>query len=149
MRAVVQKVSKGSVSVENAEIGAINKGFVVFLAVADDDDEKDLNYIVEKVCGLRIFEDENGKMNLSLKDVNGSVLAISQFTLMGDVRKGKRPSFSKASAPDKGKEFYDRFVEELNKREVHTETGKFQAHMMVEIYNDGPVTILLDSKKTF
>ncbi len=149
MRAVVQKVSKGQVSVDKKVTGAIDKGFVVFLGVSLDDEEKDLDYIVDKVAGLRVFEDENEKMNLSIQDVQGAILAVSQFTLMGDARKGKRPSFSKAAKAEKGQEYYHKFIEKIREKEINVETGVFQAHMMVEIYNDGPVTILLDSKKDF
>lgn len=149
MRAVVQRVTEADVSVDENITGAIKQGFVVLLGVEEDDDIKDVNYIVDKVSGLRVFEDENEKMNLSLMDVGGQVLAISQFTLLGDVRKGKRPSFSKAAKPDKAKDLYDEFVNKIKEKGILTGEGVFQADMLVRINNDGPVTILLDSKKLF
>ncbi|MFV0517589.1 MAG: D-aminoacyl-tRNA deacylase [Aminipila sp.] len=149
MRAVVQRVTDGDVTVEGQITGAINKGFVVLLGVEDDDDSKDIAYMVDKISGLRVFEDEDEKMNLSLSDVGGQVLAISQFTLLGDVRKGKRPSFIKAARPEKAKELYDEFVNQLKAKDIYVGEGIFQADMLVRINNDGPVTILLDSKKIF
>ncbi len=149
MRAVVQRVTDGDVTVEGQITGAINKGFVVLLGVQDDDDSKDIAYMVDKISGLRVFEDEDEKMNLSLSDVGGQVLAISQFTLLGDVRKGKRPSFIKAARPEKAKELYDEFVNQLKAKDIYVGEGIFQADMLVRINNDGPVTILLDSKKIF
>lgn len=149
MRAVVQRVTDADVTVEGKVTGAINKGFVVLLGVEDDDDIKDVNYIVDKVSGLRIFEDEDDKMNLSLLDVGGQVLAVSQFTLLGDARKGKRPSFIKAARPERAKELYDEFVKQIKEKGIFTGEGIFQADMLVRINNDGPVTILLDSKKLF
>lgn len=149
MRAVVQRVTDADVTVDGKITGAINKGFVVLLGVEDDDDMKDVNYIVDKVSGLRIFEDEDEKMNLSLLDVGGQVLAVSQFTLLGDVRKGKRPSFIKAARPEKAKELYDQFVQQIKDKGITVGEGIFQADMLVRINNDGPVTIVLDSKKLF
>lgn len=149
MRAVVQRVTEADVTVEGNITGKINKGFVVLLGVEDDDDIKDVNYIVDKVSGLRVFEDEDEKMNLSIMDVGGQILAVSQFTLLGDVRKGKRPSFIKAAKPDKAKELYDEFVKQIKDKGIITGEGVFQADMLVRINNDGPVTILLDSKKIF
>ncbi len=149
MRAVVQRVTEADVTVEGNITGKINKGFVVLLGVEDDDDIKDVNYIVDKVSGLRVFEDEDEKMNLSIMDVGGQILAVSQFTLLGDVRKGKRPSFIKAAKPDKAKELYDEFVKQIKEKGIITGEGVFQADMLVRINNDGPVTILLDSKKIF
>lgn len=152
MRAVVQRVNKAQVDIMEDRVytsGSIGSGLVVLLGVEKGDTEKDAAYMADKVCGLRIFEDENDKMNLSVKDINGSVLAISQFTLLGDARKGKRPGYSNAEAPDKANYLYEKFVELVKENGIVAETGVFQAHMMVQIYNDGPVTILLDSKKEF
>lgn len=149
MRAVVQRVSRSSVTVEGQVTGEIKKGLMVLLGVAEGDTEKDAEYIANKVAGLRIFEDSEDKMNLSVKDVGGDILAVSQFTLLGDVRKGKRPSFSDAARPDAANELYKKFISFLQQDGLHVEEGVFQTHMMVELVNDGPVTILLDSKKTF
>lgn len=149
MRAVVQRVKEADVSVDSQITGSINKGLMVLLGVEDGDTEADALYMADKITGLRIFEDEEGKMNLSIKDVGGDILAVSQFTLLGDVRKGKRPSFSKAARPDEANRLYRHFIDLVNERDVKTEEGVFQAEMLVRIYNDGPVTILLDSKKLF
>lgn len=149
MRAVVQRVAESDVTVDGRVTGAIQKGLMVLLGVAEDDTEKDAEYIAGKVAGLRIFEDDEGKMNLSVKDAGGEILAVSQFTLMGDVRKGKRPSFTKAARPEEADRLYRAFIELLQQQGLHVEEGVFQADMLVRIHNDGPVTILLDSKKTF
>ena len=149
MRAVVQRVDEASVTVEDKIVGKISKGLLVLLGVGEDDDHKDLDYLVEKVIGLRIFQDENDKMNLSLMDVKGELLVVSQFTLYGDVRKGKRPSFSSSASPDMGNLYYEKFVEKARRLGIKTETGIFGAHMDVKLNNNGPVTILLDSKKVF
>ena len=149
MRAVVQRVTSSKVTVEGVTVGGIGKGLTVLLGVGADDTDKDLEYLADKIVNLRIFEDENGKMNLSLKDVGGELLVISQFTLYGDCRKGKRPSFDKAAGANKAQELYERFVAACRDLGLKVETGKFQAEMMVEINNNGPVTILLDSKKEF
>lgn len=149
MRAVVQRVDRASVTAEGKVTGAVERGLLVLLGVADGDTDKDLGYIADKVCGLRIFEDEQGKMNLSVQDVGGSILAVSQFTLYGDVRRGKRPSFERAAAPEAANELYERFVELCRAKGLRVETGVFRAHMLVELVNNGPVTILLDSAKLF
>lgn len=149
MRAVVQRVTKANVTVEENIIGSIGNGLLVFLGVGEDDDEKDLNYLVDKVVGLRIFEDENDKMNLSLLEVGGELLVISQFTLYGDARKGKRPSFSLAAKPEIANRYYEEFVQKTKELGIKTETGSFGAKMDVKLTNSGPVTILLDSKKLF
>lgn len=149
MRAVVQRVKKSSVTVDDKITGKISHGLMVLIGVEDGDDEKDASYIAEKVTGLRIFEDEEGKMNRSVMDVKGDILAVSQFTLLGDVRKGKRPSFTKAAAPESANDLYRKVIGMIEEKGVHVEEGIFQAEMMVEIHNDGPVTILLDSNKLF
>lgn len=147
MRAVVQRVDRASVTVDGSVTGSVKKGLMVLLGVAEGDTDKDLSYIVDKVTGLRIFEDENEKMNLSVQDVGGEILAVSQFTLCGDCRKGKRPSFDKAAKPDIANEYYEGFVAACRDKGIHVETGVFRAHMLVELVNNGPVTILLDSTK--
>ena len=149
MRAIVQRVDRASVTVEGQVTGACQKGLMVLFGVAEGDTDKDLNYIVDKVCGLRIFEDEAGKMNLSVKDVGGEILAVSQFTLYGDCRKGKRPSFDKAAKPDIANAYYEQFVAKCREQGLKVGTGIFRAHMLVELVNNGPVTILLDSSKLF
>ncbi len=149
MRAVIQRVTESSVTVDGKVTGAIEKGLMILLGVADGDTEKDAEYLASKAAGLRIFEDEDEKMNLSVKDIGGQILAVSQFTLMGDARKGKRPSFTKAARPEEAKRLYHYFMEALRKEGLTVEEGIFQADMMVKIHNDGPVTILLDSKKEF
>lgn len=147
MRAVVQRVDRASVTVDGSVTGSVKKGLLVLLGVAEGDTDKDLSYIVDKVTGLRIFEDENEKMNLSVQDVGGEILVVSQFTLCGDCRKGKRPSFDKAAKPDIANDYYERFVVACREKGIHVETGVFRAHMLVELVNNGPVTILLDSTK--
>lgn len=149
MRAVVQRVKSASCKVDNEIVGKIDKGLLLFLGVGEGDEEKDLKYLVDKVLGLRIFSDENGKMNLSLEDVKGEILIISQFTLYGDVRKGKRPSFTRSAAPELGEKFYEMFIEMVNSRGIQAQTGVYGADMDIELINDGPVTILVDSEKTF
>ncbi|ABF43502.1 D-tyrosyl-tRNA(Tyr) deacylase [Candidatus Koribacter versatilis Ellin345] len=146
---MVQRVSRASVTVEGRISGAIERGLLVLLGVGQDDAESEAEYLAEKIAGLRIFEDENEKMNLSVVDVGGAVLAVSQFTLYGDVRKGKRPSFDAAARPERAKELYEYFVAQIRAKGLRCETGVFQAMMHVELVNDGPVTILLDSKKEF
>ncbi|MGO9520284.1 MAG: D-aminoacyl-tRNA deacylase [Candidatus Korobacteraceae bacterium] len=149
MRAVVQRVSRASVEIGGEVTGEIGKGLLVLLGVAQDDGEADADYLAGKIAGLRIFEDDAGKMNLSVAEVGGAVLAVSQFTLFGDVRRGKRPSFDAAARPEQAKALYEYFVERIRASGLCCETGRFQEMMAVEMVNDGPVTILLDSKKTF
>src|SRR5690348_500069 len=149
MRVVVQRVSRAQVSVGETVVGRINAGLLVLLGVAKSDTQADADYLVAKIVGLRIFEDEQGKMNLSVTDCGGAILAVSQFTLYGDVRKGKRPSFDEAAPPQIANELYELFVRKTREAGVPCETGRFQAMMQVELVNDGPVTILLDSKRAF
>ncbi|MPQ42985.1 D-aminoacyl-tRNA deacylase [Clostridium tarantellae] len=149
MRAVVQKVLKSSVSVDNKVVGSINKGFNVLIGIGIEDTLEDLKYIKDKIINLRVFEDENSKMNLSLKDVEGELLLVSQFTLYGDCRKGRRPNFMNALGGEKAKKLFDEFVNMCKEECIKVDTGIFGAHMDVSIINDGPVTILLDSKKVF
>ncbi len=149
MRAVVQRVSHAKVIVNDLVVGEINKGLLVLLGVGNEDKEEDLLYLKNKILGLRIFEDENEKMNLSLLDIKGELLVVSQFTLYGDVRKGKRPNFMNASSPDTAQKMYMDFVKECRKENLKVETGAFGDHMNVELVNDGPVTIMVDSKKEF
>lgn len=149
MRAVVQRVTSSSVTVNEKVIGNINKGFNVLLGIAKDDTLEDLQYIKDKIINLRVFQDENDKMNLSILDITGDILVISQFTLHGDCRKGRRPNFMEAMGGENAKILYNNFIEMLRKSELKVETGEFGANMKVEINNDGPVTILLDSKKNF
>lgn len=149
MRAVVQRVTDAKVSVDGTIRGSVGAGMCVLLGVESGDTDKDLDYIVDKVSGLRIFDDDNGVMNRSILDTGGEILSISQFTLMGDVRHGKRPSWIRAERPEQANEMYMRFNDALREKGIRVEEGVFQAEMLVEIHNDGPVTILLDSKKTF
>jgi D-tyrosyl-tRNA(Tyr) deacylase len=149
MRAVVQRVSEASVTVDGERIGEIGAGLLVLVGVAEGDTETDAAYVAEKVVNLRIFEDDAGKMNRSLLDVGGELLAVSQFTLLGDARKGRRPSFIDAAPPDVGNRLYEAFCVAVRETGVRVATGKFQAMMDVALVNQGPVTILIDSKKTF
>lgn len=149
MRAVIQRVSHASVSVDGTEIGKTGQGIVVYLGVHADDTENDCLYIADKILNLRIFHDSQGKMNLSVLDIKGEILLISQFTLYGDTRKGRRPSFNEAAPPEKGNEYYRKVTNLLRKSSLKTETGEFGAVMDVEYLNDGPVTILVDSFKNF
>jgi len=149
MRAVVQRVLSSSVEVEGEVVGCINRGLNVLLGVEEGDTEKDAVYLAEKIVNLRIFEDGDEKMNLSLKDVAGEMLCISQFTLLGDCKKGRRPSFITAARPEVANALYQYFIKEVTVMGIPVATGIFQAHMKVNIQNDGPVTILVDSKKQF
>lgn len=149
MRAIVQRVSRAQVAVNGEITGQIGPGLLVLLGVGRDDAETDATYLAEKVAGLRVFEDDAGKMNLGLADVGGSVLAVSQFTLYGDVRRGKRPSFDAAAPPEKARQLYEFFVERIRAAGLRCEAGRFQEVMKVELVNEGPVTILLDSGKAF
>ena len=149
MRAVVQRVSQASVKVNGEFTGKIAVGLLVLLGVAHDDAESDADYLAAKIAGLRIFEDKDGKMNCSVVDVGGAVLAVSQFTLFGDVRRGKRPSFDAAARPERARALYEYFVGCIRALGLSCETGRFQEMMEVELVNQGPVTILLDSKKLF
>ena len=149
MRAVVQRVSRARVTVNGRITGEIALGLLVLLGVGREDTGSDVDYLAEKIVGLRIFEDAEEKMNLSVLDVRGSVLVVSQFTLYGDVRRGKRPSFDAAAAPDSARRLYELFVERIRSSGLRCETGRFQEMMQVELVNEGPVTILLDSGKNF
>ncbi len=148
MRAVVQRVSEASVTINGKVRGSIGKGYMVLLGVEDIDEKEDLDYICDKLIGLRVFEDAEGKMNLDIRDIGGEILLISQFTLYGDARKGRRPGFIKAARPDKAIPMYEEAIRRLSET-VHVECGEFGADMKVALINDGPVTILLDSKRTF
>jgi len=149
MRAVVQRVSRASVSVEGSVTGEIATGLLVLLGVGQEDEPSDAGYLADKIAGLRIFEDEDEKMNRSVVEVGGAILAVSQFTLYGDVRRGKRPSFDAAARPERARELYEYFVSRVRSHGVRCETGVFQAMMQVELVNSGPVTILIDSRKAF
>jgi D-tyrosyl-tRNA(Tyr) deacylase len=149
MRAVVQRVSRAQVVIDGEITGQIGLGLLILLGVGHDDTEADANYLAEKIAGLRVFEDDSGKMNRSVQDVGGSVLAVSQFTLYGDVRRGKRPSFDAASPPEKARQLYEFFVGQIRVAGLRCETGRFQEMMKVELVNEGPVTILLDSARVF
>ncbi|RLS37058.1 MAG: D-tyrosyl-tRNA(Tyr) deacylase [Planctomycetota bacterium] len=149
MRAVIQRVSEASVTVDGSIVGEIQRGFLVLLGVAEADSSEDAAWIANKIAGLRVFEDADEKMNLALGDVHGAVLLVSQFTLYGDCRKGRRPSFIDAARPEKAVSFYQAVATELRTLGVPVETGTFQAQMQVRLLNDGPVTLLLDSTKAF
>jgi D-tyrosyl-tRNA(Tyr) deacylase len=149
MRAVVQRVSQARVTVHEEVTGQIGIGLLVLLGVGEGDQKADAEYCAEKICGLRIFEDQDGKMNRSVLDVGGNILAVSQFTLYGDVRRGKRPSFDAAAKPEQARKLYEHFVERVRAMGLRCETGRFQEMMQVELVNNGPVTILIDSEKGF
>ena len=147
MIVVLQRVTYGNVTINGTIYGEVDRGLVILLGVMSDDEENDVDYLVNKVSGLRIFDDVNGKMNLSIKDVNGSALVVSQFTLCADTRKGRRPSFVHAALPEKGNTLYEDFKIKMANQNIPVESGEFGAMMSVNIQNDGPVTIVLDSKK--
>jgi len=149
MRAVVQRVARAEVSVAGQSTGAIDRGFVVLLGVAAGDTQQDALYLAHKIVGLRVFEDDLGKMNRGLAEVGGKMLVVSQFTLLGDCRKGRRPSFDKAAPPEIAQALYEAFVAAVGDLGIGTATGRFQEHMLVELANDGPVTLLLDSRREF
>ncbi|MXW22608.1 MAG: D-tyrosyl-tRNA(Tyr) deacylase [Candidatus Dadabacteria bacterium] len=149
MRAVIQRVTEASVSVDGKVVGRIGPGMVVLLGVGENDSEKEVAYVAEKISGLRIFEDSSGRMNLSIEDTGGEILAISQFTLYGDTRKGRRPSYVRAAGGDSARRFYELFITKLTERGIPVETGVFGAHMDVSMVNCGPVTLLVDSSKDF
>ena len=148
MRAVVQRVSRAQVAVDGEIVGQIGRGLLVLLGVTHADNKADADYLADRIAGLRIFEDGNGKMNLDITAVSGGILVVSQFTLYGDVRRGKRPSFDAAAAPQRARQLYEYFVERIRAAGLPCQTGRFQEMMQVELVNDGPVTILLDSAKT-
>ncbi|MGE5421952.1 MAG: D-aminoacyl-tRNA deacylase [Ignavibacteriales bacterium] len=147
MRAVIQRALEGQVTVDNKVIGQIGRGLVILVGIGKGDSDKDIEYIADKVVNLRIFQDEADKMNLSVLDIQGEILAVSQFTLYGDARKGRRPSFSEAALPDQGLDMFDRVVERIRAAGLKVKTGEFGADMKVEIINDGPCTIILDSQR--
>ena len=147
MKALVQRVSQASVTVDGEVVGKIGSGLVVLIGVAAEDTEKDVTYLVDRVAQLRIFSDDAGKFNISALETGGEMLLISQFTLLADTRKGRRPSFTEAAPPQQAESLFNLFVERMRSTGLKVETGRFQAHMLVEIHNDGPVTIMLDSKE--
>lgn len=146
MRAVVQRVKESSVTVDGVCIGKIGRGLMVLLGVAEGDTIREADFLVDKILNLRIFEDEDGKMNLSLKNTDGALLVVSQFTLLGDCRKGRRPSFVQAAGPEKAEELYEYFVKKAEENDISVETGRFRAMMDVALVNDGPVTLIVESK---
>ena len=149
MRAVIQRANKASVTVDGEVVGNISRGLVVLVGISREDTERDAQYIAEKTVNLRIFSDSEGKFNLSVLDTHGELLAVSQFTLLADARKGRRPSFSEAAPPNQAEPLFKRFLASLRATGLKVETGRFQQHMLVEIHNDGPVTIILDSKDKY
>ena len=149
MRFVIQRVERAKVTVEGKVSGEIGNGYVVLVGLLPTDDDKVMDYMLDKLVNLRIYEDENDKLNLSLKDIGGEILIVPNFTLYGDVRKGRRPSYAKAAPPDEAEKLFDRFVEKAKETGLNVQTGIFRTHMKVELVNDGPVTILLDSEKNF
>ena len=149
MRAVVQRVNKAVVTVEGSVVGAIGPGLLVLLGVSRGDTVSSADYMVEKLLGLRIFDDDGGRMNRGVREVGGAVLVVSQFTLFGDVRRGKRPSFDDAARPEQARSLYEYVVEKIREQGIECSTGEFQAMMHVSLVNDGPVTILVDSEKVF
>ncbi len=149
MKALIQRVTGATVSIAGEEVGRIGRGLVVFVGVAGGDTEKDIDYLVQKTVQLRIFSDEAGKFNLSALDIKGELLLVSQFTLLADTRKGRRPSFTQAAPPNEAEKLFDQFVKQAHATGLKVATGRFAQYMQVEIYNDGPVTILLDSREKF
>ena len=149
MRFVIQRVERAKVTVEGKVSGEIGNGYVVLVGLLPTDDDKGMDYMLDKLVNLRIYEDENDKLNLSLKDIGGEILIVPNFTLYGDARKGRRPSYAKAALPDEAEKLFDRFVEKAKETGLNVQTGIFRTHMKVELVNDGPVTILLDSEKNF
>ncbi len=149
MRAIIQRVSEASVTVDKTVTGSIKKGILVLAGMKGSDTDNDLEWMAGKIINLRIFEDEQGKMNLSLKDIEGEMLIVSQFTLYGDCRKGRRPGFSEAAPPDIAERLYLRFIDKIRAAGIATATGQFQADMKVQLINDGPVTLMLDTEKIF
>ena len=149
MRFVIQRVERAKVTVEGKVFGEIGNGYVVLVGLLPTDDDKVMDYMLDKLVNLRIYEDENDKLNLSLKDIGGEILIVPNFTLYGDARKGRRPSYAKAAPPDEAEKLFDRFVEKAKETGLNVQTGIFRTHMKVELVNDGPVTILLDSDRNF
>ena len=149
MRCVVQKVTRASVTVAGELVGEIGQGYMVLVGAEEGDAEADVNYCADKIVGLRVFEDADDKLNLSVKDVGGSVLLVSQFTLLGDARHGRRPSFIRAARPEQAEPLFEKLVQRVSDAGIPVATGRFRTHMEVSLVNDGPVTILLDSKKGF
>ena len=149
MKALLQRASKASVTVDGEVVGRIGNGLVILLGVAAGDTERDAKYLAEKILGLRIFGDSEGKFNFSVSDLKGELLAVSQFTLIADTKKGRRPSFTEAAPPDEAAALFEKFVSYLRESNLKVETGRFQAHMLVDIQNNGPVTIMLDSREKF
>ena len=147
MKALIQRVTKAAVTVDSEVVGKIGQGFVVLIGIANEDTEKDIDYLVDKIAQLRIFSDAAGKFNISALEISGEMLVISQFTLLADTHKGRRPSFVGAAPPQQAEHLFNLFVERLRRTGLKVETGRFQQHMLVEIHNDGPVTIMLDSKE--
>lgn len=147
MKALIQRVSEASVAVKDDSVGSIGRGILLFLSIEKGDEIRDIDYLSSKITNLRIFEDNADKMNLSVRDINGSILVVSQFTLSADCRKGNRPSFDNSETPDRAEKLYEIFIEKLRESGINISTGQFGAHMEVRLINDGPVTILLDSKK--
>ncbi len=147
MKALLQRVTGASVSIGGETVGRIGQGLVIFVGVANGDTEKDAQYLAQKTVSLRIFADETGRFNLSALDIKGELLVVSQFTLLADTRKGRRPSFIEAAPPAQAEELFERFVEQARATGLKVETGRFQQYMQVEIHNDGPVTVLLDSRE--
>jgi len=149
LRAIIQRVSEAEVVVDNEVTGKIQQGLLVLLGVEEGDSQKDCDYLADKVAGLRVFDDAEGKMNLGVTDVDGKVLVVSQFTLLGDCRKGRRPSFVDAAPPEIGQQLYEAFCQRIREQGIDVETGRFRSHMQVQLVNDGPVTLMLDSRKRF